>query len=112
MRVSAPCWDVETGMGLKAEPISNGLLLHYFDHRNFWSKAMNGDVPLWLDAIVMMGAGALAGGAAAAVTGRDIRSRAAGSAVTFGLMTIAWRMGGGTENKVRQMQGLPPKMEQ
>jgi NADH:ubiquinone oxidoreductase subunit 5 (subunit L)/multisubunit Na+/H+ antiporter MnhA subunit len=70
---------------------------------------MNGDVPFWLDVIVMMGAGALAGGAAAAVTGRDVKSRAAGSAVAFGLMTVAWRAGAGAENTVRVSEGLPPK---
>lgn len=70
---------------------------------------MNQDVPLWLDVVVMMGAGALAGGAAAAVTGRPVKSRAVGSAVAFGLMTTAWRAGWLAENHVRQREGLPPK---
>ena len=65
-------------------------------------------IPAWLDVLVMVGTGALAGAAAAAITGRDVKSRAAGAAVTFGLMTIAWRAGTGTENKVRQLRGLPP----
>jgi NADH:ubiquinone oxidoreductase subunit 5 (subunit L)/multisubunit Na+/H+ antiporter MnhA subunit len=70
---------------------------------------MNGDIPLWLDVLVMVGAGAFAGGAAAAVTGRDIKSRAAGSAVAFGMMTLAWRAALEAENKVREREGLPPK---
>lgn len=70
---------------------------------------MNQDVPLWLDVLVMMGAGAFAGGAAAAVTGRDVKSRAVGSAVAFGFMTVAWRAGFVAENKVRVRDGLPPK---
>ena len=70
---------------------------------------MNHDVPLWLDVLVMAGAGAFAGGAAAAVTGRDVKSRAVGSSVAFAMMTLAWRLSAEAENKMRVSDGLPPK---
>lgn len=62
----------------------------------------------WVEVLIMSGAGALAGAAAAAVMGEPVKARAAGSAITFGMMTLAWRFGTEVENKVLVNQGHPP----
>ena len=73
-----------------------------------YAGLMQPDVPIGIEVVAAVIAGAAAGTIAGAITGTPKAPRAAGAAVTFGLMVLAWRSGKAVKNELLAARGLPP----